>query len=155
MNKITWCVIYLMKINYIWYNYTWYKSTWTWELGQSERLSFYIFNPLYFGHDQCVDSSLVPKYCIRWWIFSPKFTQIFWCGLNRKADILHKHKIFSNLTFQCMLTAWELLAKGGLLDDWSTNNMTLDFWCFTAEQRDERPLLLISIAKWKRDEAKT
>ena len=136
----------------------WSKSTWTSLIGIGTRwktviwavkaASFYIFNPLYFGHDQCVDSSSVSKYCIRWWIFSPKFTQIFWCGL-------HKHKIFSNLTFQCMLTAWELLAKGGLLDDWSTNNMTLDFWCFTAEQRDERPLLLISIAKWKRDEAKT
>ena len=103
-------------------------------------ISFYIFNPLYFWHFGFNLSSKMR------WIFSTKFTQ---------AEQKSRHKLFSNLTFQYMLTAWELLAKGGLLDDWFTNNMTLDFWCFTAEQRDERPLLLISIAKWKRDEAKT
>ena len=29
MKKITWCVIYLIKVNYTSYNYTSYKSTWT------------------------------------------------------------------------------------------------------------------------------
>ena len=53
-----------------------------------------------------------------------------------------------------MLRTWELLAKGGLLDDWSTNKMTLDFWGFTAQQSDEIPssrrLFLISMEKWKK-----
>ena len=29
MKKITWCVIFLIKVNYTAYNYKSYKSTWT------------------------------------------------------------------------------------------------------------------------------
>ena len=50
--------------------------------GVKPIICFFIFNLLYFGHDKCVASSLVPKYlpiliCIGWWVFSPKFIQIF------------------------------------------------------------------------------